>query len=194
MVVVEENREESQMLKKRENDFLIFNIKSATVRITIYMLGGILCGFLSLPLAMGKVQKLLGPEGGQVGQSQGRSNIKKRQDPFSPIKKRRVIPSASRKAQSDLPLISPIPTVANPNWKLLGIIDGQFGRQAVLQLSPHERVFVRPGLEVARSGWIIKTIGKEEVLFEHSSTSILEKGLSSAKPFILSFATLEQSS
>ncbi|TFG60429.1 MAG: hypothetical protein E4H32_08645 [Nitrospirales bacterium] len=78
----------------------------------------------------------------------------------------------------------------NPNWKLLGIIHGHNGRQAVIQISPQERVFVRSGLEVVRSGWIIKAISKEEVLLEHSSPSTSVEGFSQPKVLILSFSTL----
>jgi len=186
------------MFQKRDKNSSIFSLKSRPVRISINLLGGILCGLLGLSLAIGKVQNFSSPEspavGGRIGHGQDRGDLKKRRDPFRPIKKRSVISSSNRKAQSDLPPNLPVQPVANPNWKLLGIIEGQLGRQAVLQISPHERVFVRPGLEVAHSGWIIKTIGREEVLFEYSSTSILENHLSSAKSFILSFATLGQSS
>ena len=186
------------MFQKSDTNSLIRSLKNGTNRISLYFLGGILCGLIGLPLAVGKVQNFSSPEssaeGRRIGPDKDKRDLQKRRDPFSPIKKQSVISSSSRKARPDLPTNSPVQTVANPNWKLLGIIQGQFGRQAVLQLSPHERVFVRPGLEVAHSGWIIKTIGKEEVLFEHSSNSILEKGLSGTKAFILSFTTLGQSS
>jgi hypothetical protein len=83
--------------------------------------------------------------------------------------------------------------VENPVWRLLGVIHGQSGHQAVIQISPKERVVVQPGSELARSGWTIKTITEGEVLLERlSSTSSV--GVSSPPGnFILSFSAIRKS-
>jgi len=186
------------MLKKRVNDSVVRSDKINVCRIIFQLLGGILCGLLSAPVAVGEVPKIsatnLGTAAELLQRIQDKSDFKKRRDPFRPIKKRRSISSSARIAHLEPPTITPIPTINNPNWKLLGIIHGQYARQAVIQVSPNERILVRSGLEVVRSGWIIKTISKGEVLLEHSSTSTSGKGLSEPKAFILSFSTLGKSS
>ncbi len=111
-----------------------------------------------------------------------------RRDPFQPIKKRGSISSSPRKADPVLPAIDSIPVPTAPPWKLLGIIEGKFGRQAVIQLSPKKRVVVKAGSEVARSGWIVKTINPREILFEHSSSWPTKNGLSPFQIFVLSFS------
>jgi len=186
------------MLKKRVNDSVIRRAKKLVRLIVLQVAGGILCVFLSLPVAVSEVRKNpstdSGTEIGLVQRIQSKSDLGKRRDPFRPISKRRAISSSPKKAHLQRPTITPIPVINHPNWKLLGIIDGQYGRQAVIQVSPQERVFIRSGLEVAGSGWIIKTIGNGEVLLEHSSPSTSGKGLSEPKAFILSFVTLGPSS
>jgi hypothetical protein len=167
-------------------------------RATFQFIGSILCGFLTLSGAKGEVPKIFstdpGTVDGLVQPAQSKSDVKTRRDPFRPIIKPRSISSLSLKSHLESPAIKLIPTVNNPNWKLLGIIHGQYGRQAVIQVSPKERILVRPGAEIVRSGWIIKSISKGEVLLEHSSPSISGKGSFGPKVFILSFATLGQSS
>lgn len=186
------------MLKKRVNGFEVPRARKLVCRIMLQVAGGFLCVFLSLPGAAGEVPKNPSTDSGAVvGLVQGiqsKGDLRKRRDPFRPINKRRAISSSPKNAELQRPTITPIPVINHSNWKLLGIIDGQYGRQAVIQVSPQERVFIRPGLEVGRSGWIIKTISKGEVLVEHSSPSTSEKGLSETKAFILSFGTLGQSS
>ena len=161
-------------------------------------LGGILCGLLTASSVFGEFKhstsNLSGIREKGIQHIQSRPDFSKRRDPFKPIKKRRAISSTSRKTRSEPPqpqsTPTPISILKNPNWKLLGVIHGQSGRQAVLQISSQERVFVRPGLEVVRSGWIIKTIGTEEVLLEHSATRTSVEGFSQPKAFILSFQPL----
>ena len=129
-----------------------------------------------------------------IQQTQYREKFEKRQDPFRPKKKLGSNAPTRKKAQSKSPTVTLVPAVENPNWKLLGIIHGQFGRQAVIQISPKERVFVGAGLEVFRSGWIIKSIQKAEVRMEYISPSILKRGPTKPKAFTLSFSTPGKSS
>lgn len=113
-----------------------------------------------------------------------------RRDPFKRIKKRMPTPAVSKKSH---PESTKVPKVENPVWRLLGVIHGQTGHQAVIQLSPKERVVVQPGTELARSGWTIKAITEGEVFLERlSSTS--SAGVSSPPGnFILSFPAIRKS-
>ena len=183
------------MMKKRMSDGVAWGDKAQWRRIIVLTLGCILCGLLSTSVAASDLKNFSSTFStivdGLVQHIQVRNDVNKRRDPFRPIKKRRYITSSSKKARAE-----PVPTPAiskikNPNWKLLGIIHGQYGRQAVIQVSPKERVFVRVGLEVVRSGWVIKTISKEDVRLEHSATSKPGKAMSEPKTFILSFSTRE---
>ncbi len=157
-----------------------------------------LCGLFILPVLTEDVsarsKKFKSAVNEFVQRTSVRGDFKKRRDPFRPIRKRRSASTVSRKSHS-LPLkIIPISERKNPNWKLLGIIDGRYERQAVIQVSPQERVFVRSGLEVGRSGWIIKTISKGEVLLERSFPPTSRKGHTESQVFSLAFVTLKQSS
>ena len=186
------------MLKKRVKDSGIKRVKKLERQITLQVVGGLLCVFLSLPVALGEVRKIPSTDSGAgiglVQRIQSKSDLGQRRDPFKPIKKRQALSSSPKKTHLQRPTITPIPVLNIPNWKLLGIIDGQYELQAVIQISPQERIFIKSGLEVRRSGWMIKAIRKGEVIFEHSSPSTSGKGLSEPKAFILSFATLGQSS
>jgi hypothetical protein len=166
----------------------------------VQFLCGIMCGLLSVTGVFGEVQDLTSNRSG-VGNAGVPSvpsvrELRKGRDPFQRIHKRRDNSSAQRKARSEPPphRVTPpiIPTVKNPSWKLLGIIHGPHSPQAVIQISPHERVFVRSGLEVVKSGWIIKNIRKEEVLLEYSLAK--SDGRSQPQAFILSFSSLGQPS
>ena len=167
-------------------------------QVMVQVIGGILGVFLSLPVASGEVRKVpptdLSPRVGSVQRFEAKSDVGKRRDPFRPIIKQRAISSLPKKAHIQRPTIEAVSVIKNPKWKLLGIIDGQYGRQAVIQVSPQMRVFIKSGLEVAGSGWIIKTISRGEVLLEHSSPTTPGKGLSEPKAFILSFGTFGLSS
>ena len=114
-----------------------------------------------------------------------------RRDPFKRIKKRMPTPVVSKKSHPESTIVPK--KVENPVWRLLGVIHGQSGHQAVIQISPKERVVVQPGSELARSGWTIKTITEGEVLLERlSSTSSV--GVSSPPGnFILSFSAIRKS-
>lgn len=187
------------MLTQRSNEFRARYANIHVGRGVVQFLGGIMCGLLSITSVFGEVKhftsNLSGVEESVVQGVLSRKDFSKRRDPFRPIQKRRAISSTTRKARSEPPpqRATPlsIPTVKNPNWKLLGIIHGQNGRQAVIQISPHERVFVRSGLDVVRSGWIIKAISKEEVLLEYSLAKT--DGRSRPQAFILSFSAIGQS-
>jgi hypothetical protein len=172
---------------------VIQGVKKNACRLKPQFLGVIFCGLLAAPVAAGEFQKIYLENTGSVEglalQTQFRNDYKNRRDPFRPIKKRRSISSSSRKSESQPPKIPTISTIKNPNLKLLGIIRGQYGRQAVIQVSPGERILVRPGLELVRSGWIIKTISDGEVLLEYLPTSTSGKGLPQSRTFILSFPT-----
>ena len=161
-------------------------------------LGILLCGLSSSTLGAGDVHRLLltntGSSDGVVYRVPVRNAVNVRRDPFKPIIKRRGIFSSSRKKRPVPATIPPVPKVKNPNWKLLGIIHGQYGRQAVIQVAPHKRVFGRAGLEVFQSGWIIKTISKDEVLLENFAASPLGESVSKPKVFILSFPDLSKTS
>jgi len=162
-------------------------------------LGATLGAILSLLVETGEVRKSYADNMGKVNGSglriqQVRSDAKKQRDPFSPLRKRG---SLSSKPRQTPPKTSPgalMAKINNPNWKLLGIIHGPYGHQAVIQVSPQERVFARAGREVVHSGWIIKNISRGEVLLEHSSHSATRKGSDEQPPFILSFSTLGTSS
>jgi len=181
------------MLEKSVNDFVVRSAKMQVCRIMFPFLGGIFCGLLSVSVAAGEVQKFslnnLGTADALVQRIQDRSDFKKRRDPFRQIKKPRSISSSPRKSRPEPKKIFPIPRVKDPNWKLLGVIHGQYGRQAVIQISPGKRIFVRPGLELVQSGWIIKTISKGEVLLERRSITPSGTDFPQPRIFILSFPT-----
>jgi len=114
-----------------------------------------------------------------------------RRDPFKRIPRQRLTtPKTATTSHQDSKII---PLVNNPSWRLLGVMHGQEGHQAVIQVSPTERVLVQPGAELARSGWMIKTISEKEVLLEHRSSDSLARGDSPTRTFILSFPTIQQS-
>ncbi len=168
-------------------------VKKNVCRLKPKFLGVIFCGLLGAPVAAGEFQKPYLENTGSVEglalQTLFRNDFGNRQDPFRPIKKRRSISPSSMKSRPKPSENPPISSIKDPNLKLLGIIRGQYGHQAVIQISPGERIFVRPGLELVRSGWIIKTISDREVLLEHLSTSTSGKALSQSRTFILSFPT-----
>lgn len=111
-------------------------------------------------------------------------------DPFKAVRKL-MLPS---KALPHLPLQSKLGSgTQNPGWRLLGVIHGQDGHQAVVQISPHERIVLQTGSEVAQSGWMVKTISENEVIFEHHALTS-SRGLSMPlNSFILSFPLIPQS-
>ena len=177
--------------KKKGDDWVVKNVKKIVRRLKPQFLGVIFCGLLVSTAAAGEFQKIYlentGSVEGLARQTQFRKDSGNPRDPFRPINKRRSISSPSRKSQLEPSKNPPISTIKDPNLKLVGSFHGPYGRQAVIQVSPGERIFVGPGLEIVRSGWIIKTISDGEVLLEHLSTATAGKGLSQSKTFILSF-------
>jgi hypothetical protein len=172
---------------------VVKNVKKNVWGLKPQFLGIIFCGLLVAPVEAGEFRKFYlensGSVEGLVRQTEFRNDSGNRRDPFRPIKKRRPNSSSSRRSQPEPPKIPPISTIKDPNLKLLGIFHGPYGRQAVIQVSPGERILVWPGLELVQSGWIVKTINDGEVLLEHLSTATSGKGLPQSKTFILSFPT-----
>lgn len=118
-----------------------------------------------------------------------RRNDGSRRDPFKRIPQPRLsTPKVTTPSDKDSKMV-PLPD--NPDWRLLGVIHGRDGHQAIIQVSPSKRVLVQTGSELAQSGWTIKTISEEEVLLEYLSSAASLKGASSPKTFILSFPTIQ---
>jgi hypothetical protein len=128
--------------------------------------------------------------GKRSAHANSRHNVANRRDPFKRVKKRLPTQGVPKNSHSELTIV---PVVEDPVWRLLGVLHGQDGHQAVIQVSPKQRVLVQPGSELARSGWTIKNISEGEVLLEYlSSTSSV--GVSSPpRNFILSFPTIRKS-
>ena len=162
------------------------------------ILGMIICSLSVVPMSAGDVLAisilLENSVINSVQKSPALADIGKRRDPFTPIKKPRSIPSAPKKSKPRSPKISPISTLKYPSWTLLGIIHGQHGHLAVIQTLSGERIFVEPGPQPVRDGWIIKTISDTEVHLVHASSASTGKRVSRPKTFILSFSTVGKSS
>ncbi|MGB5053444.1 MAG: hypothetical protein WBO24_03500 [Nitrospirales bacterium] len=118
-----------------------------------------------------------------------RRNDRGRRDPFKRIPQPR--PSTPKVTTPSDKESKIVPLLDNPDWRLLGVIHGRDGQQAIIQLSPSKRVMVQTGSELARSGWTIKTISEKEVLLEYLSSAASLKGASSPRTFILSFPTIQ---
>ena len=162
------------------------------------ILGIIICSLLAFQVSGGDALAisilLENSVDGSVQASAPVEDIGKRRDPFNPIKKPKSLSSIPKKKKSKSPKISPISTIQYPQWKLLGIIQGRYGRLAVIQTLSGERIFVEPGPEPVRAGWIITTISNTEVHLEHASSAKRGKSVSKPKAFILSFPTVGKSS
>lgn len=123
-----------------------------------------------------------------VGGNSGR-NDGSRRDPFKRIPQPRLsTPNVTTPSDNDSKIV-PLPN--NPDWRLLGVIHGRDGHQAIIQVSPSKRVLVQAGSELAQSGWTIKTISEEEVILEYLSSAASLNGASPPKTFILSFPTIQ---
>jgi hypothetical protein len=182
-------------LAKRKNNCMIQHPISMC-RYMTQLLGMIFCGLVGVPVAAGEVHEVslknVASVNGLPQHIQSRSESGKRHNPFMPIKKRHSLSSSSRKAQHKTSQAMPISIKKVPNWKLLGIVHGQYGQQAVIQVAPSKRIIVRPGMKLTKSGWIVRTIRKGEVLLEHIPTPFSGEGRSRPKTFILSFPALGQ--
>jgi hypothetical protein len=113
-----------------------------------------------------------------------------RRDPFERIKKRMPTSMVPKKSHTESTIV---PRVEDPVWRLLAVIHGQDGHQAVIQLSPKERVVVQPGSELGRSGWTIKTINEGEVFLEHLSAKSSVGVYSPPRKLTLSFPPIRKS-
>lgn len=121
-----------------------------------------------------------------------RPNHANRRNPFKRIEKRMPTPTVSNKPHPLLPIV---PGVENPAWKLLGVLHGNDGHQAVIQLSPtdkKDRIVVQRGSKLAQSGWTVKTISEEGVLLEHLSIPSIDLP-SRTRNFLLSFHPIPKS-
>lgn len=161
------------------------------------LLAMIICSLLGVPVVAGEIpeisQKTVGSVNALLQRTKSSTEIGKRHNPFMPIHKRPSIPSLSKQLRPLASQMTSISTSKDPNWKLLSIIHGQYEQQAVIQVSPRERIIVKPGMKLTQSGWIVQTISKGEVLLEHLSTSMPGEGHSRLKTLILSFPALGKS-
>ncbi len=180
------------MLKKQVCHIVRKSPASQSVRVAsqilVFILGSLLSSSVALSADLLHSSPMINPVDKMIRLRQTTGDFQNRRDPFQPIKRHGSISPSPRKVGPVLPAIDSIPVPTAPPWKLLGIIDGKLGRQAVIQLSPKKRVVVQAGSEVARSGWIIKTINPQEILFEHSSSWPAKNGLSQSQIFVLSFS------
>ncbi|MGD9852528.1 MAG: hypothetical protein AB7T38_14815 [Nitrospirales bacterium] len=80
-------------------------------------------------------------------------------DPFAPIEKSIPVPKSPGQPKIANP---PLPSLPLPG-KLLSVIRGPWGYQAVIQLSPKEHLIVEPGETVAQTGWRVKEIKDDRV-------------------------------
>lgn len=124
-----------------------------------------------------------------AAQDNSRHTEVNRRDPFKRIPKRLPTPKVSTQLHPESKIV-PLPD--NPGWRLLGVVHGQDGHQAVIQVSPTKRVLVRPGSELTQSGWMIKTISEGEVLLEHLSSNSSVGRAFPPRTFILSFPSLQK--
>ena len=184
-------------LNPRTEDHEAMRGRKRVHRLMFGSLGFLICVLIGIPGVEATVsefpQKQTDSMENLVLVVQSGGNHESRRDPFMPIKKPRSIASSSKKSRPEPKSPPPIQLAKNPQFMLLGIIHGPFGRQAVIQVLPGKRIFARPGLELAKSGWFIKTISKEEVLLEHFSSTSSRPSLPQPKLFILSFPILGKS-
>lgn len=159
-----------------------------------YYLGGVIFLFLGVAEVEGKTTSS-SEENPIVGLNHLEDKFRQPnlngRDPFKRIKKKQL-PSSSV-SKKPHPLLTIVPQVEDPNWKLLGVIHSQSGHQAVIQISPQERVVVQPGSKLARSGWTIKTITEGEVLLEHLFSTSSVSVSSPPRTFVLSFPPIPKS-
>ena len=156
-------------------------------------LGILICGFLVVSAVDGKIlerNKEHTISAGSLVPTKSRYNSGNRRDPFRPIIKHPPPSSSSSIYAKPKTVVTPTaPKVKDPTWKLLGVIHGQSGRQAVIQVSPKKRIVVELGSEFTHLGWTVKAINEAEVLLEHSSTVNSVVGSPTPRTFILSFPT-----
>ena len=83
-------------------------------------------------------------------------------DPFKPLRVLPPIPPKKPPKKADKPRVTPL----SPPGKLLSVIHGPEGFQALIQLSSKERIIVEPGGLLKQSGWLVKEISEDRVLLE----------------------------
>lgn len=83
-------------------------------------------------------------------------------DPFTPIEKSIPAPKSPGPPKIAKP---PLPSLPLPG-KLLSVVRGPWGYQAVIQLSPKASLIVEPGESVAQTGWKVKEIKEDRVRLE----------------------------
>ena len=164
---------------------------------TSRFLGSVICILLIVSTVEGKVQKF-SLEYSQckealVRRTKAYDHVENRQDPFRPLTTRPSTSRVPRKSQSEIKAILPNPKHKRPNWKLLGVVSGQQGREAVIQISSGERMFVRPGLVIPRSRWKVKAIREKDVLLEFFPPTSSGAKPAQSRTVILSFSVLRQS-
>lgn len=90
------------------------------------------------------------------------SGSKGPRDPFAPIRKTTPVPEPPSPPKVIKPAV-PAPPVPG---KLLSVVRGPWGYQAVIQLSPKDLLIVEPGEPVATTGWRVKEIKEDRVRLE----------------------------
>ena len=118
-----------------------------------------------------------------------RRNDGSRRDPFKRIIPYRLsAPKIMTPSDKDSKIV---PWLNNPDWRLLGVIHGRDGYQAIIQVSSSKRVLVQTGSELVRTGWMVKAISEEEVLLAYLASGATMKGVPSPRTFTLSFPTIQ---
>ncbi len=185
------------MLNERKDDGVTIRVKTYSYRMVWGSLGLLISGLMVIPGVEATVSEFPHRQTDSIDNRvlvvQSPGNHEGLRDPFRRINKPRSLSSSSKHSRPQSQKTLPIQQAKDPEFTLLGIIHGPFGRQAVIQISSGRRMFARPGLELARSGWFIKTIMKEEVLLEHFSSISARASLPQPETFILSFPTLGKS-
>jgi hypothetical protein len=147
------------------------------------LLSGVISIFIGIVTAEGKDFSLVQTRViNEAHWAQENSIKKNRRDPFKRLGKTIQAPETfiPPPSHSDS-------EVQDPEWKLLGVIHGQEGHLAIIQTSPKERVVLQAGSELFQTGWRVKFIGDNEVVFEYSSPTTSRGIPSPPKIFILSF-------
>ena len=160
------------------------------------LLGILICGWLGISAVDGKILERTKEQAISAGNlifPKFGDNPKDRRDPFKPLIKPLPSSGSAIFAKPKTAVKPKVSRVKDPNWKLLGVIHGQSGRQAVIQISPKKRKVVGLGAEVIHLGWTVKEIGEGEVLLEHSSTGDSVKGSPTPRTFTLSFSPSRKS-
>lgn len=123
------------------------------------------------------IPKVKNPPGGQfkddVQETKIEINRSPRRNPFipltiqtpkpKPVKKRRV--QSIRKA---------IYAQEASQWKLMGVVHGQFDQYAVIDFGDAKRIFVKSGTVLDRLGWVVRAIHEDRVVLTPLPQSLPE--------------------